>query len=146
MSNITETTLASHVLKTMVTAMQAVGLMNTLTERGPFTIFAPNDEAFSKLSATELEELFKDIPRLKQLLNYHVVEDRLLVADVTKHSSMQTLQGQRLGIATNNGVKVNQAKLIETDIICDNGIIHILDAVLTLPSTSYLKADYQERH
>lgn len=145
MSNIIETILASNVLKTMGTVIQAVGLANTLAERGPFTIFAPNDEAFSKLSATDLEELFKNIPRLKQLLNYHLVEDRLLVADLMKHSSMQTLQGQRLGIATNNGVKLNQSKLIETDIICDNGIIHILDAVLTLPATSYVKYAYQER-
>lgn len=134
MSNIIETASVANSFTTLVTAVKAVGLVEALAERGPFTVFAPNDEAFAKLPEGALEELLKDIAKLKQLLTYHVVEDRLLFADVMKLASVQTLQGQRLGIATNNGVKVNHAKVIQTDIVCDNGVIHVLDAVLTLPT------------
>lgn len=135
MPNIIETAIAANSFKTLVSAVQAVGLMEALAERGPFTVFAPNDEAFASLSAGTLDELRNDTSKLKQLLSYHVVEDRLLVADVMKRGSLQTLQGQRVGIATNNGVKVNHAKMIQTDIVCDNGILHVLDAVLILPAT-----------
>lgn len=133
MSNIIETAILANSFNTLVTAVKAVGLADTLAERGPFTVFAPNDEAFAKLPAGTLEEALKNTDELKQLLIYHVVEDRLLVADVMKLPYVQTLQGQRLGIATNNGVKVSHANLIQTDIVCDNGIIHVLDAVLLLP-------------
>jgi uncharacterized surface protein with fasciclin (FAS1) repeats len=135
MSNIIETATVTNSFQTLVTAVKAVGLLETLAERGPFTMFAPNDEAFAKLPDGELEELLKDTSKLKQLLIYHVVEDRLPFTAVMKLASVQTLQGQRLGIATNNGVKVNHANVIQTDILCDNGIIHVLDAVLTLPTT-----------
>src|SRR5262245_29690892 len=128
MSNIIETAIVANTFNTLVTAVKAAGLVETLAERGPFTIFAPDDSAFAKLPADALEELLKDTAKLKQLLTYHVVEDRLSFADVMKLASVQTLQGQRLGIATNNGVKVNHAKVIQSDLICDNGIIHVLDA------------------
>ena len=133
MSNIIETATVANSFNTLITAVKAVGLVEALAERGPFTVFAPDDAAFAKLPAEALEALLKDIAKLKQLLTYHMVEDRLLFADVMKLASVQTLQGQRLGIATNNGVKVNHAQVIQADIVCDNGIIHVLDAVLTLP-------------
>lgn len=137
MSNIIETASVANSFKTLLTAAQAVGLMETLAERGPFTLFAPNDAAFAKLPTDVLEELLTDVAKLKQLLAYHVVEDRLLLADVMKLASVQTLQGQRLGIATNNGVKVNHAQVIQADLVCDNGIIHVLDAVLTLATAKF---------
>ena len=136
MSNIIETAIEANSFKVLVTAVKATGLEETLTGPGPFTVFAPNDEAFAKLPQAVIEEMFKDIPKLKELLTYHMVENRLLVADVMKRASVQTLQGQRVGIATNNGIKVNHAKVIQTDIVCDNGIIHVLDAVLTLATTN----------
>lgn len=134
MSNIIETAIAANVFSNLVIAMNATDLTETLTRPGPYTVFAPNDEAFARLPAGTLAELLGDIPGLKQLLTYHVIEDRLLFRDVMKLATVQTLQGQRVGIATNSGGRVNQAKFIQTDIVCDNGIIHVLDTVLTLPS------------
>lgn len=134
MSNIIETAIAAGSFTSMVTAVKAAGLAETLIRPGPYTVFAPNDEAFARLPAGAFDELLRDIPGLKQLLTYHVIEDRLLFRDVMKLATVHTLQGQRVGIATNSGGRVNQAKFIQTDIICDNGIIHVLDTVLTLPS------------
>jgi uncharacterized surface protein with fasciclin (FAS1) repeats len=137
MSNIIETAVAANSFNTLVTAIKVAGLLETLAERGPFTLFAPNDKAFAQLPAEEFEALLKDGAKLKQLLIYHLVEDRLPFSEMIKLASVQSLQGQRLGIARHNGVKVNHANVIQTDLLCDNGIIHMLDAVLILPPTKY---------
>lgn len=134
MSNIIETAIANGAFKTLVTAVKAAGLVETLSEPGPFTVFAPNDEAFAKLPKGTVEALLKDVPKLKQLLTYHVVAGKLMAAEVSKHPSAKTLEGQSVGIATNNGVKINDAKVIKADIACDNGVIHVIDTVLTLPA------------
>lgn len=134
MSNIIETATANGSFKTLVAAVQAAGLVETLSGAGPFTVFAPNDEAFAKLPQGTVEALLKDIPTLKQLLSYHVVAGKMMARQVGKLPSTKTLEGQSIGIAYNNGIKINDAKVIKSDIDCDNGVIHVLDTVLTLPT------------
>ncbi|HEX9001496.1 MAG TPA: fasciclin domain-containing protein [Blastocatellia bacterium] len=134
MPNIIETATAANSFKTLITAVKAAGLVETLTGTGPFTVFAPNDEAFAKLPQGTVEELLKNIPKLKRVLSYHVVAGKMMASEVSKLPSAKTLEGQSVGIASNNGVKVNDAKLIKADITCDNGVIHVIDTVLTLPT------------
>lgn len=134
MPNIIETATAANSFKTLITAVKAAGLVETLTGTGPFTVFAPNDEAFAKLPQGTVEELLKNIPKLKRVLSYHVVVGKMMASEVSKLPSAKTLEGQSVGIASNNGVKVNDAKLIKADITCDNGVIHVIDTVLTLPT------------
>jgi len=134
MPNIVETAAAANSFNTLMTAVQAAGLIETLSGPGPFTFFAPNDEAFAKLPKPDVEELLKNAPRLKRVLNYHIVAGKMMGEDVAKLGTAKTLEGQSVGIASNNGVKVNDAKVIKTDITCDNGVIHVIDTVLTLPT------------
>ncbi len=134
MPNIIETAIAANSFKTLVNAVKAAGLVEAFSGPGPFTVFAPNDQAFAKLPKGTVETLLKDAPKLKQLLNYHVVAGKIMAADVAKLPKAQSLEGQNLGIASNNGVKVNDANVIKTDIVCDNGVIHVIDTVLTLPT------------
>jgi uncharacterized surface protein with fasciclin (FAS1) repeats len=134
MSNIVETATATNSFNTLMTAIKAAGLMETLSGPGPFTFFAPNDEAFAKLPKAAVEDLLKNTPKLKRVLKYHIVAGKMMGADVAKIATAQTLEGQNLGIASNKGVKVNDAKVIKTDITCDNGVIHVIDTVLTLPT------------
>ena len=134
MPNIVETAIAANSFKTLITAIKAAGLVETLSGPGPFTVFAPNDEAFAKLPKAAVEGLLKNIPKLKRVLTYHLVAGKKMAAEVTKLSSALTLEGQSVGIASHKGIKVNDAKVIKTDITCDNGVIHVIDAVLTLPA------------
>ncbi len=134
MMKIIETAIAGGSFKTLVAAVKAAGLTETLSGPGPFTVFAPNDEAFAKLPEGAVDGLLKDIPKLRRLLAYHVVASKVLSADVMKLSSAKTVQGQNVAITFNKGVKVNDAKVIKTDIACDNGVIHVIDTVLTLPT------------
>ncbi|MEP7341092.1 MAG: fasciclin domain-containing protein [Acidobacteriota bacterium] len=134
MPNIVETATASDSFKTLITAVKAADLVEMLSGPGPFTFFAPNDEAFAKLPGAAIEELLKNTSRLKRVLSYHIVAGKMMGADVAKIGTAKTLEGQSVGIASNNGVKINDAKVIETDIACDNGVIHVLDTVLTLPT------------
>jgi uncharacterized surface protein with fasciclin (FAS1) repeats len=132
MKKIIETAVTNGSLKTLVTAVKAADLAETLSKPGPFTIFAPNDEAFAKLPEGALEELLKDIPKLRRLLAYHVVSGKAMAADVMKLSSAKTVQGQNVAITSDMGIKVNGARVIKMDIACDNGVIHVIDTVLTL--------------
>lgn len=134
MPNIIETAVATGSFKTFVTAVKAAGLVETLSGTGPFTVFAPNDEAFAKLPQGMVEALLKDIPKLKQLLTYHVVAGKVMAADVAQHSSSQTVEGQSLSLDSKNGIKVNDAKVVKADVACSNGVIHVIDSVLTLPT------------
>jgi uncharacterized surface protein with fasciclin (FAS1) repeats len=134
MKKIIETAIANGSFKTLVTAIKAAGLAERLSGSGPFTVFAPNDEAFAKLPKGTVEELLKDVPRLRRLLAYHVVEGKALTADAMKLSSAKTVYGQNVTIASNKGITVNDARVIKIDIACDNGIIHAIDTVLTLPT------------
>jgi uncharacterized surface protein with fasciclin (FAS1) repeats len=134
MKKIIETAIANGSFKTLVTAIKAAGLAERLSGPGPFTVFAPNDEAFAKLPKGTVEGLLTDIPRLRRLLAYHVVEGKALAADAMKLSSAKTVHGQNVTITSNKGVTVNDARAIKINITCDNGIIHELDTVLTLPT------------
>jgi uncharacterized surface protein with fasciclin (FAS1) repeats len=130
MADIVATAIAAGSFKTLVTAVQAAGLVDTLRGPGPFTVFAPTDEAFAELPAGAVEALLKDIPKLTSVLTYHVVPGKVTAADVTKLASAVTVNGQKIAIDATNGVKVDNANVIQTDIVADNGVIHVIDAVL----------------
>jgi uncharacterized surface protein with fasciclin (FAS1) repeats len=132
MEKVIKTAVANGSLKTLVTAIKAAGLVETLSSPGPFTVFAPNDEAFAKLPKGAVEDLLKDIPKLRRLLAYHVAPGKALAADVMKLSSAKTVHGQKVTITSDNGIKVNGARVIKTDIAFNNGVIHVIDTVLTL--------------
>jgi uncharacterized surface protein with fasciclin (FAS1) repeats len=128
--DVVDTAVAAGSFKTLATALQAAGLVETLKGPGPFTVFAPTDEAFAKLPAGTLEALLKDKPRLAAVLTYHVVPGRVMAADVVKLTSAKTVQGGSLAIRTNQGVTVDGVRVVKTDIQAGNGVIHVIDAVL----------------
>lgn len=131
MSDIVDTAINAGSFKTLVSAIQAAGLVDTLKGTGPFTVFAPTDEAFAKLPAGTVEGLLKDIPKLKKVLTYHVVSGKVMAADVVKLTSAKTVEGSDVKIdASNGGVKVNNATVTTADVAADNGAIHIIDTVL----------------
>ena len=130
MANIVETAISAGSFKTLVQTVQAADLVGTLSGDGPFTVFAPDDNAFAKLPAGTVESLPKDIPKLKDILTYHVVAGKVMSADVAGLTSAKTVQGKELSIDTKDGVKVNEAKVIKADIEGDNGVIHVIDSVL----------------
>ena len=116
--------------KTLLTAINAAGLTDTLRGEGPFTVFAPTDEAFANLPAGTVEGLLEDVPKLKQVLLYHVVPGKQMAADVVKMSKAKTAQGQSVHIGTSDGVKVDGANVVKTDVPAANGVIHVIDAVI----------------
>jgi uncharacterized surface protein with fasciclin (FAS1) repeats len=131
--DIVDTAIAGGSFKTLVAALQAAGLVDTLKSKGPFTVFAPTDEAFAKLPPGTVEDLLKpeNKQKLVAILTYHVVPGRDLAAQVTKMTSAKTLNGQFLAISVNGGnVMVDNAKVIKTDILCSNGVIHVIDSVI----------------
>jgi uncharacterized surface protein with fasciclin (FAS1) repeats len=136
MPKIIETASAANSFKTLMTAVKAAGLVETLSGPGPFTVFAPSDEAFAKLPKSSVDDLLEDIPKLKQLLTYHIVPGKVTASEVMRHPSAETLEGQNLSLISNNGIKVNEAKVIRADIRCNNGVIHMIDTVLTLPTAN----------
>jgi len=133
MPNIVETAVEAGTFNTLVEAVKAAGLVETLSGQGPFTVFAPDDDAFRKLPAGTVDSLLKDIPKLKDILAYHVVAGKVMAADVAGMTSAKTVQGKELSIDAKNGVKVNESKVIKTDIEASNGVIHVIDSVL-IPS------------
>jgi uncharacterized surface protein with fasciclin (FAS1) repeats len=120
--------------ETLVTALQEAGLVETLSGGGPFTVFAPTNSAFEALPNGTLESLLDNPDALADVLLYHVVEGRVPAADVTGMSSAQSVQGQPLVVSTNGGVMINDATVTATDITASNGVIHVIDTVLTPPS------------
>jgi uncharacterized surface protein with fasciclin (FAS1) repeats len=128
--DIVDTAVAAGSFKTLAAALQAAGLVDTLKGKGPFTVFAPTDEAFAKLPAGALDALLKDKAKLTAVLTYHVVPGKVMAADVAKMKEARTVQGGSLEIATAGGVKVNDANVVKTDIEATNGVIHVIDAVL----------------
>ena len=116
---------------TLVTALQAAGLDSVLAGEGPFTVFAPTDDAFGKLPEGTIASLLETIPALKNILLYHVVSGNVLAADVVTLESAVTLQGQTVSISVmGDVVKINDSQVIITDIQGSNGIIHVIDTVL----------------
>ncbi len=130
MSNLVETATTAGSFKTLVAAVQAAGLGDTLSGPGPFTVFAPTDEAFAKLPAGTVQGLLNDIPKLTQILTFHVLPGKLMATDVVKLTSARTVQGQNLTIASQNGVTINGANVITPNIETDNGVIHVIDQVI----------------
>jgi len=130
MADIVDTAVSAGSFKTLVAAVQAAGLVDTLKGAGPFTVFAPTDEAFSKLPAGTVDSLLKDIPQLTKILTYHVVSGKVLSSDVVKLDKATTVQGSDVKIDASSGVKVNDATVVTPDVEADNGVIHVIDSVL----------------
>jgi uncharacterized surface protein with fasciclin (FAS1) repeats len=127
--DIVDTAVAAGSFTTLVTAVKAAGLVETLKSKGPFTVFAPTDEAFAKIPKADLDALLKDKAKLSAVLTYHVVPALVLAKDV-KAGDVMTVQGGKLHITTDGGVKVNNAKVVGTDVMASNGVIHVVDTVL----------------
>jgi uncharacterized surface protein with fasciclin (FAS1) repeats len=115
---------------TLIAAVKAAGLEGVLTNDGPFTVFAPTDEAFAKLPAGTVEALLANPEALKRVLLYHVAAGSVMAADVMKLKSAETLGGQSVNIDTENGVRVNDSLVVQADIQASNGVIHVIDTVL----------------
>lgn len=127
--DIVDTAVAAGSFKTLVTAVQAAGLVDTLKGPGPFTVFAPTDEAFAKIPKADLDALLKDKAKLTAVLTYHVVPGKVMAKDV-KAGKVKTVQGGELTVSTTGGVKVDNANVVNTDIAADNGVIHVIDTVV----------------
>ncbi len=130
--DIVDTAVKAGSFKTLAAALNAAGLVDTLKSKGPFTVFAPTDEAFEKLPPGTVETLLKpeNKNRLVAILTYHVVAGNVKAADVVKLKSAKTLQGQTVAIDATDGVKINNAKVVKADLDCGNGVIHVIDTVL----------------
>lgn len=127
--DIVDTAVAAGSFKTLVTAVQAAGLVDTLKGPGPFTVFAPTDEAFAKIPKADLDALLKDKAKLTAVLTYHVVPGKVMAKDL-KAGKVKTVQGGELTVSTTGGVKVDNATVVKTDIAADNGVIHVIDTVV----------------
>lgn len=127
--DIVDTAVAAGNFKTLASALTAAGLVDTLKGKGPFTVFAPTDAAFAKVPKADLDALLKDKAKLTAVLTYHVVPGTVMAKDV-KAGKVKTVQGSELTIATSGGVTVDGAKVSATDIVADNGVIHVIDSVI----------------
>ena len=127
--DIVDTAVGAGNFKTLAAALTAAGLVDTLKGPGPFTVFAPTDAAFAKIPKADLDALLADKAKLTAVLTYHVLGAKVMAADV-KAGKVATVQGSELTISTTGGVTVDRAKVTATDIVADNGVIHVIDTVL----------------
>ena len=135
MADIVDTAMGSDMFKTLVMAIKTAGLVDTLKGPGPFTVFAPTDEAFAKVPKADLDMLMKDTMKLKNVLTFHVAEGKMMAADLAKHEYLQALNGEELRIDAktwhlHRNMKVNGANIIKPDLVVDNGVCHAIDKVL----------------
>ena len=128
--DIVDTAVAAGSFKMLATALQAAGLVDTLKGAGPFTVFAPTDEAFAKIPKADLDALIADKAKLTAVLTYHVVPGTVMAADVVKLKEAKTVQGQMVKIDASNGVKINGANVVKADVEASNGVIHVIDSVI----------------
>ena len=128
-SDIVDTASSAGNFKTLLEAAKQANLVSTLKGPGPFTVFAPTDEAFAKIPKDQLDALLKDKDKLAKVLSYHVVPGKVMASDV-KAGKVPTVQGSSLTVATQGGVMVDKAKVVKTDITASNGVIHVIDQVL----------------
>jgi len=128
-ADIVDTAASAGNFKTLISAIQQAGLVDTLKGAGPFTVFAPTDEAFAKLPKEQLDALLQDKAMLAKVLTYHVVPAKVLAQDV-KAGQVPTVQGSSLTVTTGDGIAVDQANVVTADIVADNGVIHVIDRVL----------------
>lgn len=134
MADIVDTAVNAGNFRTLVSALQAADLVDILKGPGPFTVFAPSDEAFNKLPDGTLDSLLNNVPELKKILTYHVISGKVLSSEVIKLSKATTVEGSDLTIdASSNGVKVNSAMVVKPDVEAENGVIHVVDMVLLPP-------------
>ena len=127
--DIVDTAVGAGNFKTLAAALTAAGLIDTLKGKGPFTVFAPTDEAFAKIPKAQLDALLADKAKLTAVLTYHVVPGAVMAKDV-KAGKVKTVQGSELTLSTTGGVMVDGAKVTATDIVADNGVIHVIDSVV----------------
>jgi uncharacterized surface protein with fasciclin (FAS1) repeats len=127
--DIVDTAVGAGTFKTLAAALTAAGLIDTLKGKGPFTVFAPTDEAFAKIPKAQLDALLADKAKLTAVLTYHVVPGKVMAKDV-KAGKVKSVQGSDLSIGTAGGVTVDGAKVTATDIVADNGVIHVIDSVV----------------
>jgi len=130
MKNLVETAIEAGNFRILIKAVQEAGLVDTLSNDGPFTIFAPTDEAFAKIKSKTLEDILNDKERLTEILTYHVISNKVMAKQVVKEKTAKTVNGKELHIYSKNGVKIDKASVITTDIECLNGVIHVIDEVL----------------
>jgi uncharacterized surface protein with fasciclin (FAS1) repeats len=128
--DIVDVAVAAGDFDTLATALQAAELVDTLKGEGPFTVFAPTDAAFAKIPQDKLKALLEDKEALTAVLTYHVVPGKVLAADVVELESAETVQGSSITIDTSDGVKVDDATVIKTDVMASNGVIHVIDTVI----------------
>jgi uncharacterized surface protein with fasciclin (FAS1) repeats len=130
LKNLVETAINAGTFKTLIIALREAGLYDILSSEGPFTIFAPTDEAFSKLPNGTIEKIMKDKEKLTDILTYHIIPNRVFSKDVNSLQKADTINGKQVKIKTGNNVKIDNAKIIKSDIKCTNGVMHIIDEVL----------------
>lgn len=131
MADVVETAVNAGNFNTLVQAAQAAGLVDTLTSPGPITVFAPTDDAFAKLPEGTLDALLQDIPKLKKIVAYHVAFGDVRSDDLVQIDEAETVEGSVLAVESVDGkIKINDANVLKTDILADNGVIHIIDEVL----------------
>ncbi len=129
--DIVDTAIGAGSFNTLVTALQEAGLVDTLKGEGPFTVFAPSDDAFAKIPADQLNALLADKEKLTAVLTYHVVPGKVMASEVVKMDSAKTVQGQSVQITMENGsVMIDGAKVSTADIETSNGVIHVIDTVI----------------
>ncbi len=132
MADIVDIAVSADNFKTLVAAVQAAGLVETLKTPGPFTVFAPTDEAFAKLPPGTVQTLVQNPPQLARILKYHVVAGRFTQADLAKVDTVISVEGSPISIDCTNGFEVKNATVIAADIAADNGIIHVIDNVILM--------------
>jgi len=133
MKDIVDTAVGAGTFTTLVAAATAAGLVETLKSAGPFTVFAPTDEAFAKLPKSAVEDLLKpeNEAKLAGILTYHVIPSKVMAADIAgKKMNVKTVQGSEIAVDASNGVMINNAKVVTADVEASNGVIHIIDTVL----------------
>jgi uncharacterized surface protein with fasciclin (FAS1) repeats len=129
-ADIIETAVAAGTFSTLATALTAAGLIDTLKGAGPFTVFAPTNDAFAKIPPADLKALLEDKGALTKVLTYHVVAGKVMAADVVTMKEAKSVQGSTIAIDATSGVKVNNATVTATDILATNGVIHVIDTVI----------------
>ncbi|MBH8563997.1 fasciclin domain-containing protein [Nostoc sp. CENA67] len=132
MADIVDIAVSNDSFKTLVAAVQAAGLVETLKSPGPFTVFAPTDDAFAKLPPGTIQTLLQNIPQLTRILKYHVVSGKLLQADLAKLGTVTSVEGSTIKINTSDGFEVKNATVLAADIEADNGVIHVIDTVILM--------------
>ncbi len=140
-SNLVETAISAGQFSTLATALTEAGLIETLSNEGPFTVFAPTDEAFKQLPEGALDSLLQDKEALKNVLLYHVVKGKVKAEDVVKIDEAKTVSGKKVDVNVKDGnVYVNKAKVVKTDIMASNGVIHVIDKVLLPPKADVIES------